>query len=93
MNINSMVFVTAFLPVVFILDRLCLRQIKAKNVLLLIASLFFYAWGNPVYALLLLCSVAVNYGIALLMDKTASAQPAANAAASAKAAAPRRAFA
>jgi len=92
MNINSMVFVTAFLPVVFILDRLCLRNIKAKNVLLLIASLFFYAWGNSVYALLLLCSVAVNYGIALLMDKTASAQPAANAAASAKAAAPKTAL-
>ena len=69
MSINSMVFVTAFLPAVFILDRLCLKNIKAKNVLLLIASLFFYAWGNPVYAVLLLASVAVNYGLGLLIEK------------------------
>ena len=49
MNINSMVFVTAFLPVVFILDRLCLRNIKAKNVLLLIASILFAVWSNNRY--------------------------------------------
>lgn len=69
MNINSMIFVTAFLPIVFVLDRLCLRSIKVKNVLLLLASLFFYAWGNPVYAVLLLASVAVNYGLGILIEK------------------------
>ena len=68
MNINSMVFVTAFLPVVLVADRLCLRNIKAKNALLLIASLFFYAWGNPAYAVLLVVSAAVNYGIGVAID-------------------------
>ena len=69
MSINSMIFITAFLPVVFVLDRLCIRNIKLKNILLLLASLVFYAWGEPVYIVLLLISVLLNYGIGLLMGR------------------------
>ena len=50
MNISSMLFLTAFLPAVFLLDRLCMGSrgmLKLKNVLLLLASLLFYAWGEP----------------------------------------------
>ena len=79
MNINSMVFVTAFLPAALVLDRLCLRNIKAKNAVLLLASLFFYAWGSPVYAVLLMASAAVNYGLGLWIGRRkkqgASAKP------------------
>ena len=66
MSINSMIFLTAFLPVVFVLDRLCVRKTALKNILLLLASLVFYAWGEPVYIVLLLVSIAANYGIGLL---------------------------
>ena len=68
MSINSMLFLTAFLPAVFVADRLCVRNIKCKNVLLLLASLLFYAWGEPVYILLLLASIALNYGFGLLIE-------------------------
>ena len=54
MSINSMIFLTAFLPVVFVLDRLCVRKTVLKNILLLLASLVFYAWGEPIYIVLLL---------------------------------------
>ena len=67
MSINSMIFLTAFLPVVFVLDRLCVRKTALKNILLLLASLVFYAWGDPVYIVLLLVSIAANYGIGLLL--------------------------
>ena len=67
MSINSMLFLTAFLPAVFVLDRLCVKNIRVKNLLLLLASLFFYAWGEPVYILLLLASIAANYGIGMLL--------------------------
>lgn len=67
MSINSMIFLTAFLPVVFVLDRLCVRKTALKNILLLLASLVFYAWGEPVYIVLLLVSIAANYGIGLLL--------------------------
>ena len=67
MSINSMLFLTAFLPAVFVLDRLCVKNIRVKNLLLLLASLFFYAWGEPVYILLLLASIVANYGIGMLL--------------------------
>ncbi len=71
MSINSMIFLTAFLPVIFVLDRLCVRSIKLKNVLLLLASLIFYAWGEPVYILLLLVSIVLNYGFGLVLSRLA----------------------
>lgn len=80
MNINSMIFLTAFLPAVFVLDRLCVRNIKAKNALLLLASLVFYAWGNPAHLLLLLLSIAVNYGLGILIDSRREEKKAARAA-------------
>lgn len=67
MSINSMIFLTAFLPIVFVLDRLCVRSTRLKNILLLLASLVFYAWGEPVYIMLLLLSIALNYGFGLLI--------------------------
>lgn len=69
MSINSMIFITAFLPLVFILDRLCVHRIKIKNALLLLASILFYAWGEPVYILLLLFSILINYGLGLWLGR------------------------
>lgn len=37
--------------------------------MLLIASLIFYAWGEPKYVLLMIASILVNYGLGLLVDK------------------------
>ena len=58
MVFSSAIFLFVFLPVVFVLDRL-LRGIRAKNILLLVASLIFYSFGQPVYLPLLLLSRAV----------------------------------
>lgn len=80
MSINSMIFLTAFLPVVFVLDRLCVRNIRLKNVLLLLASLVFYAWGEPVYIVLLLASVALNYAFGILIGALKEKKRAAQAA-------------
>ncbi|XOF35153.1 MAG: MBOAT family O-acyltransferase [Candidatus Electrothrix sp. YB6] len=40
-----------------------------RNIVLLLASLFFYAWGETVYVLLMLCSILVNYSFGLLIDR------------------------
>lgn len=60
MVFSSAVFLFIFLPVVFVLSRV-LPGIRAKNILLLIASLLFYAFGEPVYILLMLASILVNF--------------------------------
>ncbi len=68
MLFSSLIFIMVFLPIVFIGSRI-LRKNKYVNVLLLLASLFFYAWGEPVYVLLMLASIIVNYFAGLALDK------------------------
>lgn len=68
MVFSSMVFLCIFLPVVFLL-HLLLPGIRAKNGMLLLASLAFYAYGEPVYVILMIASAFVNYLSALLIGK------------------------
>ncbi|MBO7673851.1 MAG: MBOAT family protein [Atopobiaceae bacterium] len=60
MVFSSLTFLCAFLPLVFVLERAC-RSVKAKNVVLLVMSLVFYAYGEPALILLMLASTYVNY--------------------------------
>ena len=68
MVFSSMVFLWIFLPVVFVLSRI-IRNLKAQNILLLLASLVFYAWGEPRYLILLLVSIFMNWIFGLLIDR------------------------
>lgn len=69
MIFSSLVFLFAFLPVVLIFYYL--SNNKLKNLVLLLASLFFYAWGEPKYVFLMLGSICVNYifGLKVASDK------------------------
>jgi Predicted membrane protein involved in D-alanine export len=68
MVFSSAAFLFAFFPVYIAVVAL-VRNIKACNVLLVVMSLLFYAWGEPVYILLMLLSIFVNYLIALSAEK------------------------
>ena len=59
MVFSSLVFLWLFLPVV--LGLYFLAQEKYRNLLLLAASLFFYAWGEPVYLSVMVVSILINY--------------------------------
>lgn len=67
MVFSSMFFLWVFLPIVLILSRIVPK--KGQNILLLIASLLFYAWGEPVYILLMVIAILGNWGLVLIMDK------------------------
>ncbi|MBQ6522494.1 MAG: MBOAT family protein [Atopobiaceae bacterium] len=60
MVFSSLIFLSAFLPIVFALHTV-VRDVRVKNAVLICASLLFYAWGEPVYIVLLLASTVVNY--------------------------------
>ena len=60
-----MVFLCVFLPAAFCL-HLLLPGMRAKNFLLVMASLVFYAYGEPIYVILLVASSAGNYILARL---------------------------
>lgn len=59
MLFSSIVFLFTFLPVILILYYLVPRRLK--NALLLLCSLVFYAWGEPVYIFLMIFSIIFNY--------------------------------
>lgn len=59
MLFSSITFLYYFIPITLIIYFLVPR--KAKNLFLLIASLFFYAWGEPRYVIIMAISVTVNY--------------------------------
>ena len=59
MVFSSTVFLLLFLPLVALVYFLCPR--KARNTVLLIASLLFYGWGEPKYILIMLFSTVFDY--------------------------------
>ena len=59
MSFSTLFFLFVFLPVSLILYYVFPK--KLRNIPLVVLSLVFYAWGNPVYLILLLLSMAFNY--------------------------------
>lgn len=66
MLFSSMVFLWVFLPITLIAYKLI--DNKYKNIFLLIASLIFYAWGEPRYIFLMGASISINYIYGMLID-------------------------
>ena len=67
MLFSSVPFPFYFLPAALLIYFAAPRQLK--NAVLLLASLFFYAWGEPKYMLLMLVSIVQGYGFGLLIEK------------------------
>lgn len=59
MLFSSIVFLFTFLPVTLLVYYLVPGRLK--NIVLLLASLVFYAWGEPVYVILMVLSILFNY--------------------------------
>ncbi len=60
MVFSSLVFLLRFLPITLLLYFL-MPTMKAKNAVLIAASLIFYAWGEPVWVILLVYSAVIDY--------------------------------
>ena len=67
MVFSSIPFLYYYLPVVLLLYFAVPG--KLKNAVILVSSLFFYAWGEPRYVFLMIASVIVNYALGLLIEK------------------------
>ncbi|MBQ2567381.1 MAG: MBOAT family protein [Clostridia bacterium] len=86
MVFSSSTFLMAFLPLTLLLyygvGVALTKNVTVKNCILLCASLVFYAWGEPVYILLMLLSILFNFAAGRVIDnardsgrdKTATAQ-------------------
>lgn len=71
MLFSSTLFIYAFLPsVIFVYYALLRKSRTLQNVFLLFASLFFYAWGEPKFVLVMLLSIFANWSFGILVDKS-----------------------
>ena len=71
MLFSSIVFLFYFFPLVFLLYYALSFSRTAQNIELLIASLFFYAWGEPKFCIFMLLSILQGYVFGRLIEKHA----------------------
>lgn len=67
MLFSSLLFLFVFLPIVLALYYISPWRIK--NLILFVSSLVFYAWGEPVYIVIMLLSTFTDYGFGLLLSR------------------------
>lgn len=67
MVFTDLIFLFCFLPISVLLTKQ-IRNIKLQNILLLVFSLLFYAWSNPIYVVLLILSILWNYFTAFELE-------------------------
>ncbi len=67
MVFSSIPFLYYFLPCILLAYLLAPK--KLKNTVLLLFSLAFYAWGEPIYVFLMAATIGVNYALAILIEK------------------------
>ena len=66
MVFSDNIFLFFFLPLVILCTNLCPKAYR--NYVLLVFSLIFYAWGEPVYIILMLSVIVLNYLAGLFID-------------------------
>ncbi len=66
MVFSSVTFLYYFLPIVLL--GYYLQPSRTKNTFLLLASLFFYTWGEVAYVLVLVFSILANFGVGMLLE-------------------------
>lgn len=67
MVFTDLIFLFCFLPISVLLTKL-IRNTKLQSILLVLLSLLFYAWSNPIYVVLLILSILWNYFTAFELE-------------------------
>ena len=73
MVFSSLIFLFAYLPAVLLIYFVAPQ--KGKNLALFLVSLFFYAWGEPIYVLLMLASLSLSYLFGIGIGKWRQERP------------------
>lgn len=69
MVFSSTIFIFGFLPIALLGNILLRKSIKVQNIFLLLMSLLFYAWGEPRTVFLMMISIVLNWGVAILIEQ------------------------
>jgi alginate O-acetyltransferase complex protein AlgI len=68
MLFSSLTFLCCFLPL-FLVLYFAIKKRGSRNIILLCFSLVFYAWGEPLYIFLMIATIILNWGGALLIGR------------------------
>ncbi len=68
MVFSSLIFIFLFLPIVLLLYY-SFPSLYVRNWILVISSILFYAWGEPIWVILLLMSATIDYANGLFIEK------------------------
>ena len=71
MLFSSITFLVFFLPLTLVLYYCC-SGLKYRNFLLLFLSLFFYAWGEPIYVFVMVSSIVMNHVLGIFVGRSSS---------------------
>lgn len=70
MLFSSVEFIFIFLPIVIFVYYVLLRKSRIlQNIFLTFSSLFFYAWGEPKFVIVMIISILINWYLAIRVDK------------------------
>jgi alginate O-acetyltransferase complex protein AlgI len=76
MVFSSLEFLFLFLPITLLLYYAVPKKyLKWRNVVLLITSLIFYGWGEPIYVFLMIATITVDYICGYYIDKYLDTNP------------------
>ena len=67
MVFSSLPFLFFYFPVVLLIYKL--SPLKLRNLFLLLFSLFFYGWGEPIYITIMFLSIVVDYTHGILVER------------------------
>ena len=67
MNFSSTIFLFCFLPIVTMVCCLLHKRLGIQNAFLVVVSLLFYAWGEPIAIILLILSIVVNWVFSIII--------------------------
>ncbi len=67
MVFSSLPFLFFYLPVVLLIYKL--SPLKLRNLFLMLASLFFYGWGEPIYIIIMFASIFIDYTHGMLVER------------------------
>lgn len=67
MVFSSLPFLFFYLPVVLLIYKL--SPLKLRNLFLMLASLFFYGWGEPIYIVIMFASIIIDYTHGMLVER------------------------
>lgn len=72
MQFSSGIFLMLFLPITILIYKLGGKVwgLNFKNIILLLASLFFYAWGEPLFIFVLIYGIIINYYCGIKIEKS-----------------------